>query len=321
MNVRRLCLTSAVLVATMGTVAFSAERRFYCKAFRVEFSRNAAAAFNDAPLREALPLPVDPPLHAAPSALRRGAAGAAAEPPLAPPSPPTPALRFFFGGPIAGGTSISDVDETILPYSASGELRFDGADGLPRWCSATIIDETPQAAFLITAAHCVRNRKAKNYTSLEFIRGHDLNVPTGQLFRALRAGTHRSWVSTPVNFRQYDYAIIELERPASVHLPLSTSAFSALSSLGYPKPGDAMKRDDGKIGGAANNVIEMLDNEMARGSSGGPWIGSLTEKQLSPNQVIGINAAKTSATVTIGPVLVKDVFDLLDFVKAGCPEN
>ncbi|WGZ32828.1 hypothetical protein [Xylella fastidiosa] len=74
-------------------------------------------------------------------------------------------------------------------------------------------------------------------------------------------------------------------------------------------------------GNVISKVVQMLDNPMLEGSSGGAWIAKLNaSKKGYGNYAVGLNSFgyTEEPTITYGPYFDKKVFKLLNKVKNSC---
>lgn len=187
---------------------------------------------------------------------------------LAPPGEPVPA----------------DVYES--PYSSSGALFFTKPDGKNYICTAQF---TGKDNILLTAAHCVRDGSSGNYyTNFRFHRA--FSNGGGQVVDLKCTITYDSWFNPASNFK-YDYAFIQTKSASAkgwmgwkTQIP-----YYNWTAIGYPDNyggNKYMYKVEGSKNQTSGGIVQMLDNPMGKGSSGGAWVAELSNENLA----VGLNS-------------------------------
>lgn len=198
------------------------------------------------------------------------------------------------------------------PYWNGGKLFFTKADGKDYACTAEF---TGQNDILLTAAHCVRDGKTGAwYSNFVFYRAY--NNGGGQKVGWKCAAAYYMWANPPLNLK-YDYAFIHTNTKSGAGwLGLMTGIpFSSWTAIGYPinfGNGQYMYEVVGQKGTISNGVVQMKDNPMRQGSSGGAWIGDVTKPHVGGNWAIGLNSFFVNAKPNsmYGPLFTSDTMTL-----------
>lgn len=210
---------------------------------------------------------------------------------------------------VAGNPVRANVN--AFPYRTGGKLFFT-LKGSNYTCSATFVSRD----VLLTAAHCVRATDGTWATRVLFRRAYSNGGGQSVGYRCL--GTKYGWVAGGSNRWKWDYAFIKTSSNSSAgHIGLRTGIpYNSWESTGYPGNfggGAYMYKVDGRKGRVANGVVEMLDNPMTFGSSGGSWIGA-------GRYAIGVNSHiyRNRPGRMYGPIFDSNFAGLYTFVNNGC---
>ena len=182
--------------------------------------------------------------------------------------------------PQAGPSKV--VSPGTPPYLACGKLVFTW-NGTDYAGSASAID----ANVLVTAAHNIYDfndeGKGSYSTNIMFYASYTGPPPT-YTFAYNAALAPDGWVNQPKGSRphKYDYAVVRtaktMEALAPLRLqinvqPTNLSQWDAIGYPGSPADGKTMYEVLGTyIVGTEPGTIGMTNNDMAQGSSGGPWL-------------------------------------------------
>lgn len=199
----------------------------------------------------------------------------------------------------------------ISPYKSGGKLFFT-LKGNNYSCSATFVSPT----VLLTAAHCVRDADGTWATNVLFRRAYSNGG--GQSVGNICFGTKGGWVTGGSNRYKWDYAFIKTSsNSAGGNIGLRTGIpYASWESTGYPGnygSGQYMYKVTGRKGRVANGVVEMLDNPMTYGSSGGAWIGG-SRYGISVNSHLYTNRPGR----IYGPLFDGNVSNLYNYVNNNC---
>jgi V8-like Glu-specific endopeptidase len=202
------------------------------------------------------------------------------------------------------------------PYSKGGVLLFTKQDNQQYLCSAQFVG---QSNILLTAAHCVRNGKTGEwYDNFVFFRAYDNGG--GEKFVAKCLVANNKWFDPAINY-QYDYAFIQTNTHSSngwLGL-MKDIPYTIWTAIGYPENyGDNkyMYEVRGNKGITSDGVIEMRNNPMRHGNSGGAWISDKPMSSSGSQYAIGLNSFHSDAYPgsEFGPVF-DDEF-MLQYQKA-----
>ncbi|ALQ96757.1 hypothetical protein B9J09_04500 [Xylella fastidiosa subsp. pauca] len=187
---------------------------------------------------------------------------------------------------------------------------------------------------LMTAAHCLIDEDGNWLSNIVFsprFRGKDR-------FKTLKIDCKGVPTDAIVNGERNlgkDYGFVTTYEKGIGSFGLKSNApGSNLTAIGYPiNYGKALylqkvNGSRGKIfnykdskGRVISKVVQMLDNPMRDGSSGGAWIDNLnTRSRGGGNYVVGLNSYYLSKEPTIiySPYFDEKVFELLNKVKHSC---
>ena len=198
------------------------------------------------------------------------------------------------------------------PYWNGGKLYFKNAEGKDYICSAEF---SGQNNILLTAAHCVRDGKTgKWHSNFVFYRAY--NGGGGQRLGWTCASAYYMWASPPNNFK-YDYAFIHTNGNSGAGwLGLMPNIpYSTWTAIGYPvnySKNKYMYKVVGQKGTNSGGVVEMKNNPMREGASGGAWIGDVTVPHVGGNWAIGVNSfyRQGNTTSLYGPLFTADTMAL-----------
>jgi len=214
---------------------------------------------------------------------------------------------------VKGLTSPGDpqrADVTISPHSLVGKLLFT-KDGQDSYCTAQLVGDD---SMIITAAHCVRDEKGgRFFEKFSFVPGFQDGT---NRFAAVRCvGTWSAFPHPRLPNYALDYAFGKLATPLNAHLALKPRLpVDEWISVGYPEDVDGGQRQQFVRGGkriVVSNIVEMSENRMNGGASGGGFIADQT--------VIGVNSFR-SGVYMYGPYFDRGLRLLYDGVFSGCPK-
>ena len=199
-------------------------------------------------------------------------------------------------------------DVNLSPYSKGGVLLFTKPDKQQYLCSAQFVG---QSNILLTAAHCVQDGSTgKWYDNFVFYRAY--NNGGGEKFVANCVVANTKWSQPKKNY-QYDYAFIQTSRHSShgwLGL-IKDIPYQIWSAIGYPENyGDNkyMYEVRGNKGITAGGVVEMKNNPMRHGNSGGAWISDKPKDSSGSQYAIGLNSFHSDSYPgsEFGPVFDND---------------
>lgn len=176
------------------------------------------------------------------------------------------------------------------PYWNGGKLYFTKPGGGDYVCSAQF---TGQNNILLTAAHCVRDGTTGAWnTNFKFFRAY--NNGGGQSVTTNCAVAYYMWF-TPHNNFKYDYAFLRTNQTSGAGwLGWKTGIpYNTWTAIGYPANygnNQYMYKVDGSKGTVANGIVQMLNNPMRSGNSGGAWIAEVTTPRVGGNYAVGLNS-------------------------------
>ncbi len=191
---------------------------------------------------------------------------------------------------VAGTPEKANVKER--PFWNGGKLYFTKPDGKDYVGSAEFCGD---AHIVLTAAHCIRDNKTGEwYKNVVFKRAYDNGGGQKVEIKILtsKSAWHNGSGDKPY---EVDYSfLVAKTKSGAGWLGWKTSIpYSNWTSIGYPKnygKTKYMQKVTGSKGKVSGGVVEMLDNAMNGGSSGGAWIGDLTTSPVGGNYAIGLNS-------------------------------
>lgn len=225
------------------------------------------------------------------------------------------------------------------PYWNCGKIVYKNASGQRFSCTAAFV-ANPNV--LMTAAHCVIDPKTGRWNSnFRFLRGITYGS-YGQVVIPKTVCIYKEAISNRTINPLYDYAFMSTkQRSGAGWLGFATNETfpnpNAVYSLGYPSciggdprvptcepPGRVPEKpqnmyyDLGKLQTSekSDQLVEMLENPMQRGISGGPWIRNFSSEYGGGqnNIAIGLNSLPgvggSSSSVT-GPRFDTNTYNLL----------
>ncbi|MCD8459797.1 hypothetical protein LPH44_12045 (plasmid) [Xylella taiwanensis] len=220
---------------------------------------------------------------------------------------------------VEGVPEEADVDQR--PFWNAGRLYFTTSTG-DYMCTAEFVGSNQ---ILMTAAHCLMDDNGNWHTNIVFApryRG-------GKRFKNSGTGCK----SVPSNYitkdginHVADYGFITSNRSGPGWLGLKIRIpYTKWTAIGYPdnyKGGRHLMRVDGSKGSSyENDTVQMLNNPMGEGSSGGAWIAEVnTSNSVGGNYAIGLNSFSSPGdrNTTYGPYFNQYTFDIFNKVKKDC---
>lgn len=206
-----------------------------------------------------------------------------------------------------------------FPFSAGGKLFFTKSDGKDYVCSAQFVGST---RVLMTAAHCLMDQKTGQFfTNISFKRAY--NNGGGQLVRYECASVWPDWKTGSSNYNwKKDYGFLYTATSSEGGaLGLKTKIpYSQWLAIGYPANygnNQYMNKVSGSKGVIADGTVEMKNNPMRSGNSGGAWIGDVKSFTDDGNYAIGLNSfhAENYPDSEFGPYFDADTFALYEYVR------
>lgn len=153
---------------------------------------------------------------------------------------------------------------------------------------------------VMTAAHCVVNpTTCQQYTNLLFRRAYKKGG--GQKVSITSVMLYKSWCNGAQGNFVWDYAFLATSTTSGagwLGLQLGVP-YSSWTSIGYPSNyggGKEMYEVVGNMGTNSGGIVQMLNNPMTFGASGGAWIGALSSNPGNSNYAIGVNSFINSST-------------------------
>lgn len=210
-------------------------------------------------------------------------------------------------------------DVTTRPFRSVGRLFFQNEFG-ENSCTAAFVGSS---TVLLTAAHCVRDgRSGAWFSKFRFYRAYANGE--GERFTTRCVATMSTWPSSTGPNHAVDYAFIKTHQATTAGwLGMRSGVpFVTWTAVGYPENyGDAEYQYEvtGSKGTLENNILQMLQNPMGRGSSGGAWIGDVTTA-TSGNYAISVNSFRQprDPDSMYGPYFDAAVAALFAFVSNDC---
>lgn len=187
----------------------------------------------------------------------------------------------------------TNADVTKQPYCNAGKLFFTKSDGKNYMGSAEFCGNHQ---IVLTAAHCVRDHTTGDwFTNILFFpayaNGGKEKFPIKLKF------TPDNWYNKKKDEPFHlDYSFLTTNKKSKTgYLGWKThSKYPEWTSIGYPKNyGNAeyMKEVRGDKASTKPGLIEMSNNPMTQGCSGGAWIGDLNSSdKRGGNYAIGLNS-------------------------------
>jgi len=219
--------------------------------------------------------------------------------------------------PKAAPTKVANPGKS--PYLACGKLLFTW-QGIDYVGSASAIDEH----VLVTAAHNVYDFKdgSGSYSTNILFYAAYTGQPPAYAFAYDVTLAAAGWVKQAKGSRphQYDYAMVRIPQSMAALSPLalqvsvqntSQTQWDAIGYPGSPADGKTMYEVLGTyIAGTEKGTIGMTNNNMAKGSSGGPWL--VVNKGIQ-SLVNGVNSY--GDTEMYSPYFDNGVTDLVTQIK------
>jgi hypothetical protein len=228
--------------------------------------------------------------------------------------PPIPSLPPNLGGAVLGTIGqVSQADTTIDPYDVAGYFPFNQVNDQPgtgHYCTAEFVGDSGDV--IMTAGHCVFDNALSAWSrNFGFYLGYNQGNYR-QAFDWQCIAIYSGWAQQ--NYTR-DYAFVKVRAVATKALGLKPGLLAQWTSIGYPQNydgGQRLEKVDGVQGGSADGSIEMRDNPMSHGSSGGAWIGG--------SNATGLNSHIYSdpPTSMYGPPFDDYTIKLYSYVKNNC---
>jgi len=229
--------------------------------------------------------------------------------------PSGPPQAWLRGSPYA-----ADVDKR--PYWNGGALFFT-RDGSDYQCSAEFVGND---RVIMTAAHCLMDSDSGQWsTNVVFYRsyvGHWWGKG-GQKVGVSCLCVKQGWRDTGDETWDYGFCYTR-DASGAGWLGFKTGApYSSWTAIGYPENyggTDDMYAVTGDKGQFTGGLVQMTGNPMGHGSSGGAWIGGLSEDyDPNGNFAIGLNAFKYDDDPSSGwgPLFDWNTWDLYEYASAN----
>lgn len=217
--------------------------------------------------------------------------------------------------PLAAGVPV-EADVNAAPFDSFTRLAAVHPDNpnVSSICTAEFVGDSKDV--LLTAAHCVFNNDSKRwYTSFSAAQKYRDGI-SPQTFGWQCAAIYSGWA-----YGEYarDYAFIKVIGKSATALGLRAGNLpGSFRAAGYPQNFQSNERlmvVDGGSGPVGNGVVQMADNPMRHGNSGGAW--------LDGNVAIGLNSfAYDSDAVNIwGPRFDSETLRLYEYVRRNCSDE
>ncbi len=208
------------------------------------------------------------------------------------------------------------------PFWNGGKLFFTKPDGKNYSCTAEF---TGQNNILLTAAHCVRDGNTGAwYKKFMFRRAY--NNGGGQSVGWTCAMAYYMWAKPPMNFK-YDYAFIHANTVSGAGwLGWKTQIpYNSWTTIGYPQNygnNQYMYKVVGDKGPISSGIVQMNNNPMNFGASGGSWIAELTTPHVGGNYAVGLNSFINSSNPgkMWGPLFDNEFVNLYNKTVNNCKE-
>jgi hypothetical protein len=216
----------------------------------------------------------------------------------------------IIGAPTPGAPQQADV--SLSPHSLVGKLLFT-KDGQDTYCTAQLVGDD---SMILSAAHCVRDKNSGQlHNKMSFIAGYKDSL---NRFSAVSCvGTWSTFPDLKVPNYAVDYAFLRLATKLDGHLGLKPRLPAAeWISVGYPKDisgGEIQQFVVGSKRGVHNYIVEMTENQMNGGASGGAFIAN-----ISGPVAVSVNSFRSGAFM-YGPYFDGSMGTLYSTVMNGCP--
>ncbi|WP_299223910.1 hypothetical protein [uncultured Psychroserpens sp.] len=186
-----------------------------------------------------------------------------------------------------------DADVSKQPFCCAGKLFFTKPNGKDYTGSAEFCGDDQ---IVLTAAHCVRDHTTGAWFNKIMFYPAYANGGNEKFAVKIKT-TRKKWVNNKKSepFR-YDYSFLVTNKKSKTgYLGWKTyNRYSEWTSIGYPlNYGNAeyMKEVKGDVASTKLGLIEMSNNPMTEGCSGGAWIGDLNSSdKRGGNYAIGLNS-------------------------------
>ncbi|TNW24066.1 trypsin-like serine peptidase [Xylella fastidiosa] len=214
-----------------------------------------------------------------------------------------------------------EADVNHRPFWNAGKIySTDPVNNSDYVCTAEFVTSNH---VLMTAGHCLMDSNGhwrENIVFLPRFRGKEKFKKSGTSCKAVPNGLINEQGN--YNFNK-DYGFIVAYREGPGWFGLKTNIpYNNWTAIGYPRNYGNVKylqRVDGSKGRVYNSIVEMKNNPMEEGSSGGAWIGELnTTDQVRGNYVIGLNAASNNNSIVFSPYFDNNILNILNKVKSDC---
>ncbi|ALR03248.1 hypothetical protein OY18_13225 (plasmid) [Xylella fastidiosa] len=214
-----------------------------------------------------------------------------------------------------------EADVNHRPFWNAGKLYFIDPDSHQDYaCTAEFVTSN---RVLMTAGHCLMNLNGHWYTNIVFaprFREKERFKISGTSCKSVPDNLIN--VNKDYNYDK-DYGFIVAYRKGPGWFGLKTNIpYNNWTAIGYPKnyyDGKYLLRVEGSKNSVHNSIVEMKNNPMGHGSSGGAWIGELnTTDQVRGNYAIGLNSFYSGSNSISGPYFDNSVLNILNKVKSDC---
>ncbi|MBS9446460.1 trypsin-like serine peptidase [Xylella fastidiosa] len=212
-----------------------------------------------------------------------------------------------------------EADVNHRPFWNAGKLYFTDPDSHEDYeCTAEFVTSN---RVLMTAGHCLMNSNGHWNTNIVFaprFRGKERFKKSGTSCKAVPNGLINKY--SDYNHSK-DYGFIVAYREGPGWLGLKTNIpYNNWTAIGYPEnysDGKYLQRVDGSKG-STDTTVEMKNNPMEHGSSGGAWIGELNTTQVRGNYAIGLNSFHVNNAIMFSPYFDNNILNILNKVKSDC---
>jgi len=212
---------------------------------------------------------------------------------------------------------IVNADVHQRPYWNGGKLFFTSPAG-DMSCTAEFVGSNK---VIMTAAHCVVDaRTGQPYWNFSFKQAYENYVGKG--FSLNNVTFPSQYIGG--NYA-YDYAFAcASDISGAGWLGFWTNVpFMSYTSIGYStnyKCGHVMSQVIGDKGTVSSGVVQMTNNPMAPGCSGGAWIGELTIPHVGGNWAVGLNSFifLSDPTTMYGPLFDSNTHSMLHQLMQTC---
>ncbi|MFN8333609.1 MAG: hypothetical protein U0U09_00690 [Cyclobacteriaceae bacterium] len=191
------------------------------------------------------------------------------------------------------GTKPQRANVKKRPYWNGGKIFFTKPNGEDYVGSAQFCGD---AYIVLTAAHCIRDNKTGAwYKNVVFRRGYHDGGGQKITIKTLttKAAWHNGTDNLPFEF-DYSFLVAKTKSGAGWLGWKTLIPYSTWTAIGYPVAYDKGKYMQEVTGSKGNNnepgLVEMLNNPMGPGCSGGAWIGELSTPHSTGNYAIGLNS-------------------------------